>query len=270
MRFSALVLTQDEERHVADCLRSLAPAERIVVIDSGSTDRTREIAAAVTRVEVAQRAFVSFADQRNAGLRMFAPGTWVLHLDADERLTPELAEELAALDPAAEVPAYNVPSRVSFMGRYLLRSAGYPVYQTRLTRAGLFEFEEVGHGQKAPPRYGPLPCLRHPYDHLPFEKGLEEWRRRHERYAEKEAQSLVGGRSHLPWSAWRDPIQRRRWLRQRTAFLPGRPWIVWLYLFVGRRGWLDGPPGWEYCRRRRAFETMVDRHLRLLRQADYR
>jgi glycosyltransferase involved in cell wall biosynthesis len=265
MRFSALVLTQDEEVHIGDCLRSLAYAEHVVVIDSGSSDRTCEIAASFARVAVARRPFLSFADQRNAGLAMFSAGTWVLHLDADERLTPALIEELASLDPAPHLVAYNVPSRVLFMGRYLLRSAGYPVFQTRLTRAGAFEFEEVGHGQKAPAHYGRLPYLRHPYDHLPFEKGLEQWRERHERYAEKEARSLMDVAPHESWSALRDPVQRRRFLRQVTAFLPLRPWLVWVYLMMGRLGILDGPPGWEYCRRRRTFETMVDRQMRQLR-----
>jgi hypothetical protein len=152
------------------------------------------------------------------------------------------------------------------MGRYLLRSAGYPVYQTRLTRVGPFRFEEIGHGQRAPAGWGRLPSLHHPYDHLPFEKGLDEWHERHVRYAEKEARSLLEGAEPSLWSIPRDPTQRRRWLRRMTASLPLRPWLVWLYLMVGRLGVLDGRPGWEYCRRRRTFEAMVDGDLRRMRR----
>jgi glycosyltransferase involved in cell wall biosynthesis len=243
----------------------LEAAERTVVVDSGSNDRTCDIARSFAGTQLVMRPFLSFADQRNAGLAYFTPGTWVLHLDADERLTTELKEEILALDPGPETSAVNIASRVIFQGRWLLRSTGYPVYQTRLTKAGAFEFEEVGHGQRAPRRYGTLPYLRHPYDHLPFEKGLEEWRQRHEKYAEKEARSLLEAGHSFDWAALADPIRRRRWLRQVSAPLPLRPWLVWLYLMVVALGVLDGPPGWEYCRRRRTFEAMIDRHLRLLR-----
>jgi glycosyltransferase involved in cell wall biosynthesis len=268
MRFGALVLTLNEARHIRACLESLAPAERIVVIDSGSADRTVEVAASFPRTRVVTRPFESFSDQRNHGLdNCFAPGEWVLHLDADERLTPELAAELAALDPGPDAVAYNAAPRTFLRGRAVLRASGYPVYQTRLTRAGSFRFEEVGHGQKAPLSLGALAGLRHPYDHHPFEKGPEEWRERHERYAEKEARRIaVSPRPGWSPALLADRIGRRVWLNHATAGIPGRGLLVWLYLMIVRRGVLDGPAGWEYCRLRREYERMVTARVRALRR----
>ncbi len=258
MRFHALLLTQDEERHVPACLASLDAAESIVVVDSGSTDGTLGLLRAHPRTRVLTRTFTDFAQQRNFGLGAFASNAWVLHLDADERLPPALADELRALEPPADVVAYNLASRTFLAGRPVLRATGFPVYQTRLTRAGHFVFEQVGHGQKAPRHHGVLPRLRTPYDHHPFDKGWEAWRLRHEAYARQEAVALCARETRLPLATvLRDPIARRQWLSRRSARLPFRPELVWLYLMFARRGLLDGPPGWEYVRRRWLYERML-------------
>jgi glycosyltransferase involved in cell wall biosynthesis len=263
VRFEGLVLIHDEELQIRDCLRSLAPAGRILLLDSGSTDRTLEIARGFGTVEVCRHPFQDFADQRNFGLGQFAPGTWVLHLDADERLTPKLAAELAVLEPPADVVAYNLASRTFLAGRAVLRASGFPVYQTRLTRAGAFRFEQVGHGQKAPLELGALPRLRAAYDHHPFEKGFEHWRLRHERYADDEARAVRAAGAEPTWrQAAGDPIARRQWLKHATVRLPFRPALVWLHLMFVRRGVFDGGPGWEYCRRRWLYERMVFHRLR--------
>lgn len=263
MKFDALVLTQDEELQIEECLRSLAPAARILVVDSGSTDQTLAITRRFTGVEIVTRAFQDFAAQRNFGLTRFAPGAWVLHLDADERLTPELAAELAELDPPAAVVAYNLAARTFLGGRPVLRASGFPVYQTRFTRAGAFEFEQVGHGQKAPVELGALPRLRSAYDHHPFQKGFEHWRARHERYADDEIREL---RAKTPRrtlrQAWDDSIARRQWLKHVTARLPFRPALIWFHLMFVRGGIFDGRAGWEYCRLRWLYERMVMRRLR--------
>jgi len=248
---------------IEGCLRSLEPADPIVLIDSGSRDATLALARqACPRIEVLEREFSTFADQRNFGLARFAPSDWVLHLDADERLTSELAAELAALEPPADAVAYNLASRTFLAGRQVLRASGFPVYQTRLTR-GSFRFEQVGHGQKAPAVLGTLPVLKAPYDHHPFEKGFDHWRARHERYAAAEAQILrmVGTGPSLR-AIWNDPIARRQWLSHRVSGSALRPMLAWLYLMVVRRGLLDGRPGWEYGRRRWLYERMVVRQLR--------
>lgn len=253
-----MVLSQDEELQIEACLRSLEPAGRVVLLDSGSTDRTLEIAGRFAAVEVLTRPFSNFADQRNFGLAQFPASEWVLHLDADERLTPALTAELEALQPPPDVVAYNLAGLVFVQGRPIPRSSGFPVYQTRLTRAGAFEFEQVGHGQKAPAALGALPRLRQPYEHHPFEKGFEHWRARHARYAAQEAQAIRGrGPRPTLGQARHDPIARRQWLKHLTAHLPFRPTLVWLYLALVRGGVLEGAAGLEFCRRRWHYECMV-------------
>jgi len=257
--FSALVLTLNEEVQIEDCLRSLSDALRVLVVDCGSTDRTLELVASFPRTRVIRRPFVSFSDQRNHGVETgFEPGEWVLHLDADERLTPELAAEIRRLSPPESAVAFNVASRTFLRGKPVLRASGYPVFQTRLTRVGRFHFEEVGHAQKAPARFGSLPRLSHPYDHHPFEKGYAVWRERHHRYAQREVENLLSLRQRRPLQqALRDPIARRQWLNHATRRLPFRAELVWVYLMFLRRGVLDGPAGWEYCRLRWLYERLI-------------
>jgi hypothetical protein len=263
VRVEALLLTHNEAQQVRGCLESLAPAARVVVIDSGSIDGTLDIVAQFPRTTHGRRAFTGFAEQRNHGLdHHTTPGAWVIHIDADERIPAELWAEIAALDPPADVVAYNLASRTYLGGRPVLRASAFPTYQTRLTRAGAFRFEQVGHGQKAPARYGHLPKLRQPYDHHPFEKGFDGWRKRHEVYAEDEARDLRSGTAPALLQATRDPIARRQWLKHATRRLPFRPALVWVYLIVIRGGLLDGPAGWEYCRLRYLYERMVLRKLR--------
>jgi glycosyltransferase involved in cell wall biosynthesis len=262
VKIQALLLTHNEVQQVRGCLESLTRAERIVVIDSGSVDGTLAIVSKFPRTTIVSRPFVDFADQRNYGLDHVTPGAWVFHVDADERVPDELWAELEALNPPADAIAYNVASRTFLGGRPVLRASAFPTYQTRLTRAGAFQFEQIGHGQKAPAQYGPLPNLRQPYDHHPFEKGLDDWRRRHEAYAEGEARDLRSGKAPSLRRATRDPIARRQWLKHATARLPLRPALVWAYLMVIRGGVLDGPAGWEYCRLRYLYEQMVLRKLK--------
>jgi glycosyltransferase involved in cell wall biosynthesis len=259
LRYAALILTLNEALHIEACLRSLADATSIVVVDSGSTDGTL----AVVRdrfpdAVVVTRPFTSFSDQRNYGLRhCFRGEDWVLHLDADERVGAGLAEELQRLEPPPTAIAYNLAPLTFLYGRPVPRASGYPVYQTRLTRAGEFEFEEVGHGQKAARRLGTFPSLREPYLHYPFEKGWEEWEARHKRYASREAAAFLTGAPASPWAGLQDPIARRSCLRRTTLRLPLRPWLVWAYLMFVRGGVLEGSAGREYCRRRRLYEAMV-------------
>lgn len=257
MKFSVLLLTHNEEFHLEDCLNSIQGAERVVCVDSGSTDRSLEILKK-HGVEVLHHPFQSFSEQRNLGLKhFFAAGDWVLHLDADERMDRKLAREIRGLRPSKKV-AFNIASLTHFHGRPIPRSSSFPVYQTRLTKVGEFEFVEVGHGQKAPPELGVLPRLRHPYHHFPFEKGLTDWLLKHDRYADREADEWLKNKGDYRLAdALRDPIARRQWLKQfsRKAFF--YPMLVYTYLLLIRGGILEGAAGREYCRRRFLYEMLV-------------
>ena len=137
---TVFVIAQDEEAHIADCLASAAFAAERVVLDGGSRDRTRELAAAAgARVE--QRPFDGMNAQKNAALDLCRQ-PWVLNLDADERVGEELRRELEALFAAGEPPCagYTMPRRAFHLGRWIRGGGWYPDRKLRLFRrtAGRF------------------------------------------------------------------------------------------------------------------------------------
>ncbi|CAG0934980.1 (heptosyl)LPS beta-1,4-glucosyltransferase [Thermoflexales bacterium] len=153
-KLAAIILTKNEERHMDACLDSLAWADRRVVFDSFSTDRTCDIARE-RGAEVLQHPFSDYAAQRNAALQA-VDAAWIFFVDADERATPELAVEIgqivgveASTDPAkastpdmkAEIVGWHVPRHNYLFGK-LTRGAGYwPDYQMRLLKRGCAQYD---------------------------------------------------------------------------------------------------------------------------------
>ncbi len=138
---TACVIARDEEERLPDCLASLGFCDQVVVVDSGSRDRTRELAAAAGAL-VVENPWPGFAAQRNFALDQ-ATGDWVLEIDADERVSPELAAELRAFlaaPPAVTMGA--IPMRDVFLGKALGPSIRYPRYRHRLFRRGAFRHDE--------------------------------------------------------------------------------------------------------------------------------
>ncbi|MDB5889699.1 MAG: glycosyltransferase family 2 protein [Polaromonas sp.] len=136
---SVIVITQNEEHHIEACLRSAHFADQLVVLDSGSTDATRELALALG-AEVSENAdWQGFGTQKNRALAL-ANREWVLCLDADERLTPALQKEIAAAIKAPAFQAYSFPRLSSYCGQYMRHSGWYPDRVTRLFRRGAAQF----------------------------------------------------------------------------------------------------------------------------------
>jgi glycosyl transferase family 2 len=139
---TACVIARDEEQRLPGCLESLAFCDEVVVVDSGSHDRTREIAA-TAGARVFENPWRGFAVQRNVALD-HASGDWVLEIDADERVSPALAREMRELldDPPAGVRMAALPMRDVFLGVGLGPSCRYPRYRHRLFRRGAFRHDE--------------------------------------------------------------------------------------------------------------------------------
>lgn len=139
---TACVIATDEEQRLPACLASLAFCDEVVVVDGGSRDRTREVAREAG-ARLVQNPWPGFAAQRNVALDA-ARGDWVLEVDADERVGPELAREILALleDPPAGVRMAALPMRDVFLGRALDFSTRYPRYRHRLFRRGAFRHDE--------------------------------------------------------------------------------------------------------------------------------
>jgi glycosyltransferase involved in cell wall biosynthesis len=267
-----VVLTKDDEHNIAGCLASTAAFDDVHVLDSGSTDRTSEIAEAAG-AKVWHNPFRGFGQQRNwAADHIPARYDWHLHLDADERLTPELvAEVTAAVTANPPVGGYHVPSKLMFGGRWLKHAGQYPAYQVRLFHRGRLRFADHGHGQREVTTY-PLGKLKNPLLHYAFSKGIDDWFAKHARYARREAEQALGlfgaaggngpGRPSL---FSRDPVLRRRALKRLSCKVPGRYLLRLLYMLVVRRAFLDGAAGIAYAQMLATYEAMTAVHLHLLR-----
>src|SRR5262245_32335819 len=134
MSISILILTLNEEVNLTDCLESVKWSDDIVVLDSFSTDRTVEIARAAG-ARVIQRVFDNYASQRNAGLNKEKfKHPWVLMLDADERVTPQLRSEIVTVIEKVEpiVCLFHMRRKDCWFGRWLRYSTGYPTWFGRL------------------------------------------------------------------------------------------------------------------------------------------
>ena len=262
VNISVLILTRNEELNLARCLDSVKWSDDVLVVDSFSTDRTVELARG-WGARVLQNHFVDFASQRNFGL---AQGNlkhdWVLHLDADEVVTPELQRELAGRAADGEKEAYRVASKMMFQERWLKHSGLYPSYQVRFGKRGRLAFVQVGHGQREnlePARVG---TLREPLLHFSFSKGIADWVERHNRYSTAEAAHFLetAGAQIIDWPgivAFNDPSRRRRALKVLFGFLPCRPALRFFYMYFVRLGFLDGRPGFTYCRLLANYEYMT-------------
>lgn len=136
-----IILTYNEARHVMDCIESARFADHVIVFDSFSTDDTVALARDAG-AEVIQRAFDHYAGQRNAALEAVqGRADWVLFVDADERVTPELAAEARAVIERGECAGYRIPRYNYIFGRLTYGAGWYPDYQTRLLKVGAAHYD---------------------------------------------------------------------------------------------------------------------------------
>jgi len=248
---TVVILTHNEERNLPQCLAGIAGLNaEVFVVDSGSTDRTVLIAEAAGAA-VFSHPFENYSAQRNWALQHLPlSGDWILNLDADERLTPELADEIArTLQTAPEkINGFRLRRRTVFMGRWIRHGGHYPNYQLRLFRRGAGACEERLYDQHFVVT-GPVESLQHDYIDV-VASSLSTWSARHIRWAEAEAAELVRGGSPegaaVRASLTDGPIARKRWLREKLygrvpLFI--RPAGYWFYRYAIRLGFLDGVEG---------------------------
>jgi len=141
MRLSVIIITKNEEKNIRTCLDSIAWVDEIIVLDSGSTDATVTICKEYSD-NVYETDWIGFGHQKNRALK-YATGDWILSLDADEWVTPELREEiLAAMADPSDKAAFAMPRRSRFCGKSMHHSGWWPDYITRLFRRGRARFSE--------------------------------------------------------------------------------------------------------------------------------
>jgi glycosyltransferase involved in cell wall biosynthesis len=261
MSISVLILTLNEEVNIRGCLESVAWSDDIVVLDSLSKDRTLEIAQQLG-ARVVQRAFDDYASQRNYGLKQIEyKHPWLLLLDADERVPPDLhSEMLEAIRSVSDgVTLYRLRGKNHLYGRWIRGSSGYPTWFARLVRVGHVWFERSINEELHTD--GETRLLQGHFHHYPFNKGFSAWIAKHDRYSSMEAELLAQKRA-LQWQ-WRDLVSSDAGARRRAAKalmyrLPARPVAVFFALYIFRGGIFDGRAGLTYSLLRAWYEYMID------------
>ncbi len=246
-----LILTYNEAPNIGRTLAALSWAGEVVIIDSGSTDGTVEIArAAHPNVRVVERPFDTFANQCNFGLSHIST-EWVLSMDADYVLTAELVAEIKALDPPPDVPGYSAEFRYCIFG-HPLRSCVYPP-RTVLYRRQLARYRDEGHGHRVSVD-GKIRKVSGKIDH-DDRKPFCDWLQAQDRYLKIEAQHLLS----QPLEELSAPDR----LRLKIFFAAP---AIFLYLLFVRGLILDGWPGWFYVCQRTIAELMLSMRLLIGRE----
>ncbi|WP_440676607.1 glycosyltransferase family 2 protein [Candidatus Pelagibacter sp. HIMB1593] len=263
MKISILILTFNEELNISKCIDSISDFDDIVVLDSYSTDSTVSIAES-KGARVFKKKFNNFADQRNYALKNFEfKNEWVLHLDADEILTPELEKEIKNLNSNVSFDAFKIASKMFFLGKWLRYSSMYPVYQVRLGRYKKLKFKQYGHGQIEDMDAKTVGVLKEAYIHNTFSKGIDEWFNKHNKYSSDEADLDLKIKKNKFFFELMNFVSikntdRRRALKTLSVFLPFRSFLRFLYMYILKFGFLDGYPGFLYCRLLSIYENMID------------
>jgi glycosyltransferase involved in cell wall biosynthesis len=194
---SAVVITRNEADNIGECLDSLAFCDERIVVDCGSSDRTVEIARSKgARVEI--HPWQGFGPQKNYALSL-AAGEWVLSIDADERVTPQLAEAIRAALANTRAGGFELPRRSFFCGREMRHSGWSPDYVLRLFRRGKARFDDAVVHERVICD-GPVQRLDQPLMHYPVWR-LEDALSRMDRYSTASAQTLVAAGANVSFIA---------------------------------------------------------------------
>jgi glycosyltransferase involved in cell wall biosynthesis len=275
-QFSLLTIAipvRNEERNLNICLRAIGDdfARHVVVIDSGSTDATADVARAHNADLIQFQWNGQFPKKRNWFLRNHTPSTpWVLFLDADEIISSAVKAEIAKALPDSPHQAYLLTYTNYFLGRRL--SGGYPLRKPALFRVGQVEYERIEEDHwshcdmevhEHPILSGTVGLIRSRIDHRDL-RGIDSYVSKHNQYAAWEAHRLFAFRS--------DPSQSLLWTpQQRFKYrLLTSPWgglVFFLGSFFALGGWRDGSTGFAFSLLKAAYFVQIACRLRELEQA---
>ncbi len=256
---SVIVPVRNEAHNLARCLESLREAGEVFVIDSNSTDATVETARSFGAKVVQFHYQGGWPKKRQWAMDTLPLSfDWVLLVDADEALTPELVEEVQDAIQQPGFDGYYIELQMYFLGRRL-RHSGANFYKLSLFRRGKGRYEcrlkeqdksmcdmEVHEHVVVD---GKTAKLKNPLLHHNVES-LSRYIQKHDEYSNWEARVWLHGDAsseELPPSFFGTQAQRRRWLRQKLFSLPGSPVLFFIYKYIFRFGFMDGVPGLIYC-----------------------
>jgi len=256
---TAIVAARNEARNLPRCLESLRDVGQVYVIDSQSSDATVQIAESYG-AHVAQFHYQGgWPKKRQWAVESLALAhDWIFLVDADEALTPQLAQEIQDAIQNAGCDGYYIALRMYFLGREL-RHSGASFEKLSLFRRGKGRYEcrlrdqEVSMADMEVHEHvvvdGKTSRLQHPLLHYNVES-LSHYIRKHDEYSNWDARVWLEGEAgsqELSPSLFGSQAQRRRWLRKNLFMIPGSPLLFFFYKYIFRRGFLDGIPGLIYC-----------------------
>lgn len=268
MSISILIPTKNEQQDLPGCLAWVNWSDDIHVYDSYSTDNTENIAKSfgasfIQRPSHHDKTALfggNEAEHKNWAMQNINfKYPWVLHLDADERLTSELIENIkkAVQNPGDNI-AFRIQRRDFFMDTWLKHVQTSPYY-LRLFRPEKMHYERLINPTSIPD--GPVGIVSGYLDHYPFSKGISHWINRHNNYSSLEAEQIFTNRnetfSFIKAFTAKDFHQRRFHQKELFYRLPFRPFIKFLLLYILKRGFLDGQAGYTYARLQAFYEYMI-------------
>jgi glycosyltransferase involved in cell wall biosynthesis len=258
---SVLILTKNEQQDLPGCLESVAWSDDIHVYDSMSNDDTVNIAESFG-AKVTQRPFDNWSSHQNWGLQNIQfKHNWVFYIDADERMTSDLVEEvIAAANRPNDAVAFRIRRRDFFDGTWLKHVQASPFYMR------LFKPERMRYERLVNPisiADGPVGELKGNLDHFPFSKGIGHWLERHNAYSKFEAEQIINNRKQnkafsIIKAFTASDFHERRFNQKELFYrMPLRPLIKFILLYVVKRGFLDGRAGLRYSILQVIYEYMI-------------
>ncbi|PYL06364.1 MAG: glycosyltransferase [Verrucomicrobia bacterium] len=268
---SVLVPVKNEATNLRDCLASVAFARETVVVDSGSTDGTQAIARSAG-AQVVQFAWNGkFPRKKNWALENIPwHNEWVLIVDADERVTPELEREIRGAIRRTDVDGFYLNRRFWFLDGWINHCGYFPSWNLRLFRHRLGRYEQIDiddvlSGDNEVHEHvllnGRTEYLSAPMEHYAFPDAAT-FVEKHNRYSTWEAAAFV--RLHqrpnektLRATPFGTALERKRWLRKLAMSTPFRPSLRFLYHYIWKQGFRDGYRGWVLCRLLAWYERLI-------------
>ncbi|MDZ7959849.1 MAG: glycosyltransferase family 2 protein [Aulosira sp. DedQUE10] len=278
---SVLIPAKNEQANLPACLTSLQMADEVFVVDSQSTDNSVAIAESFGASIVQFKFNGSWPKKKNWSLdNLPFRNEWVLIVDCDERITPELWAEIAQVIQDEEYAGYYLNRRVFFLGKWIRHGGKYPDWNLRLFKHKQGRYENL-HTEDIPNTgdnevhehvvlQGKVGYLKNDMLHEDF-RNLYHWLERHNRYSNWEARvyyNLLTNQDEggtIGANLFGDAVQRKRFLKKVWVRLPFKPLLRFILFYIIQRGFLDGKAGYVYARLLSQYEYQIGAKLYELR-----
>jgi len=279
---SVLIPAKNEEANLPACLESVARANEIFVVDSQSSDRSIAIAESYGAKVVQFNFNGRWPKKKNWALENLPfDNEWVLIVDCDERIPPELWEEIALAIQNPDYDGYYLNRKVFFLGKWIRHGGRYPDWNLRLFKHQKGRYENLGTEEirntgdnevhehvimESQPGY-----LKNDMLHIDF-RDIYHWLERHNRYSNWEARVYLNILTAQDESGtiganfFGDAVQRKRFLKKLWVRLPFKPTLRFILIYLVQRGFLDGKAGYIYARLMSQYEYQIGVKLYELRQ----